>query len=79
MSETTKRALVYYVSATLDGFIAGPEGGDASREEYLAPPPDLLELIVTEHPETLPGPARKAMGLEGPGKQFDTVLEGRSA
>lgn len=78
-SAKTKRGLVYYVSATLDGFIAGPAGGDPSGEEYLAPPPDLLELIVAEYPETLPDPARQALGLQGPGKQFDTVLEGRCA
>jgi hypothetical protein len=39
---------------------------------------DLMEFTVAEHPETLPRAARQAMGIDGPGKHFDTVLEGRS-
>jgi dihydrofolate reductase len=73
------RKLVYYVSVTLDGFIAGPEGGDPSGESHFPQHEDLIELIVSEFPETLPGPARQAMGIEGPGRHFDTVLEGRSS
>lgn len=73
------RKLVYYVASTLDGFIAGPDGGDPSDESYFAQHEDLIEFIVSELPETLPGPARQAMGIEGPGRHFDTVLEGRSS
>ena len=71
------RTLTYYVAATLDGFIAGPEGGDPSGEDYMAVTPDLVEFIATHYPETLPGPARDAMGLTEPGQVFDTVVEGR--
>ena len=71
------RTLTYYVAATLDGFIAGPEGGDPSGEDYMAVTPDLVEFIATHYPETLPGPAREAMGLTKPGQVFDTVVEGR--
>lgn len=71
------RTLTYYVAATLDGFIAGPEGGDPSGEDYMAVTPDLVEFIATHYPETLPGPAREAMGLTEPGQVFDTVVEGR--
>ena len=71
------RTLTYYVAATLDGFIAGPDGGDPSAEDFMAVTPDLVEFIATHYPETLPGPARVAMGLTEPGQVFDTVVEGR--
>jgi dihydrofolate reductase len=73
------RKLVYLVAVTLDGFIAGPDGGDPSGESYMPLHPDLVDFIATEFPETLPDPARQAMGIDGPGKHFDTVLEGRSS
>lgn len=73
------RRLVYYVATTLDGYIAGPNGGDPSGEEYFPLTPDVIEFIVEQYPETLPGPARSAMGIDYPGKVFDTVLEGRAS
>lgn len=73
------RKLVYYVATTLDGYIAGPDGGDPSGAEYFPITPDVVRFIVENYPETLPGPARAAMGLDGPGLAFDTVLEGRAS
>ncbi|GAA4121234.1 dihydrofolate reductase family protein [Knoellia locipacati] len=73
------RRLVYYVATTLDGFIAGPDGGDPSASEFFPVTPDLVEFIVAEYPETLPGPARDAMGISGEGTHFDTVIEGRGS
>lgn len=73
------RKLVYYVAVTLDGFIAGPEGGDPSGAEFFPITPDLVEFIVASYPETLPGPARDAMGITGVGQHFDTVIEGRAS
>lgn len=73
------RRLVYYVATTLDGYIAGPNGGDPSGAEYFPLTPDVIEFIVEQYPETLPGPARAAMGIDYPGKVFDTVLEGRAS
>jgi hypothetical protein len=66
------RRLVYLASVALDGFIAGPDGGDPSGEGYFPLHADLVEFIAAEFPETLPGPARQAMGIDGP-KHFDTV------
>jgi len=71
------RKLVYYVATTLDGFIAGPDRGDPSGQEYFPISPDLVEFIVANYPETLPTPARRALSIDGPALAFDTVLEGR--
>lgn len=72
------RKLVYYVAVTLDGFIAGPDGGDPIGESWFPVPDDLIEFIVAEFPETLPGAARQALGIDAPNRTFDTALEGRS-
>ena len=72
------RKLVYYVAVTLDGFIAGPDGGDPSGASYFPLHEDLMEFIAAEFPETLPSPARQAMGIDAPNKNFDTALAGRA-
>lgn len=72
---TVQRKLIYFVAASIDGFIAGLDGGDPSSWWPITD--DYIDFIRTEYPETLPGPARDAMGITGPGHHFDTVIEGR--
>ena len=42
------RRLVYYVATTLDGFIAGPDGGDPSGADFF---PDEMERRVFYKPK----------------------------
>ncbi|MGC4939654.1 dihydrofolate reductase family protein [Kribbella sp. DT2] len=69
------RRLTYYVGTSLDGFIADPDGGLGAFPIS----PDIVDHIAGEYPETLPGQAREQLGLSGPGKHFDTVVQGRGS
>lgn len=75
---THTRPLTYFIAATMDGFIAGPEGDDPTGPGGFWPlTDDYVQFLTREYPETLPAAAREALGVTAPGTRFDTVLEGR--
>jgi dihydrofolate reductase len=68
------RKLVYYVATTIDGFIAGPDGGI----DFFPFEPDMADFVRAEFPETLPTHVRKALGFDdAPNRRFDTLVMGR--
>jgi dihydrofolate reductase len=72
------RQLVYCIASTIDGFIAGPDGGDPTGPDGFWPvTQDYIQHLANELPEILPGPARTALSITAEGTHFDTVLEGR--
>jgi dihydrofolate reductase len=71
------RKLVYLIASTIDGFIAAPDGEDPSTFWPIAQ--DYIQFLVEELPETLPAPAREALGVTEEGTHFDTVVEGRKS
>jgi dihydrofolate reductase len=68
------RTLTYYIAATIDGFIAGPDG----QFDFFPFERDVAAEILAEYPETMPVHVRGPLGLtDVANKRFDTILMGR--
>ncbi|RFU36848.1 dihydrofolate reductase [Actinomadura logoneensis] len=68
------RKLAYYVGASLDGYIAGPNG----EFDFYPLSDEMLAWIKDSLPETIPTHMREPMGLtDVPHRTFDTVIMGR--
>jgi dihydrofolate reductase len=67
-------ALTYLIGNSADGFVADTDGDAEVR-----PVPDaFLGFLCDAYPETLPAPARAALGIDDrPNRHFDTVVMGR--
>ena len=68
------RTLTYFVATSLDGFIAGPDG----QFDAFPVTGDHIDMIVRDHPDTLPTVALDAFGVTATATEFDTVLMGWS-
>ena len=73
MEGVRMRRLVYYISVTQDGFIAGPDG----EYDFFIMNDDFAQTLNARFPETVPTDYREAVGITEGNKIFDAVLMGR--
>ena len=68
------RKLVYFISLSLDGFIAGPE----DEVDFFDGSDEYMQRMVNDYADLMPDHARVQLGLsEQPLSRFDTVVMGR--
>ncbi|MFF1493606.1 dihydrofolate reductase family protein [Streptomyces sp. NPDC058304] len=72
------RKLTYFVGASIDGFIAAPDGGFDFLMAHVTE--DYVPHLAAEYADTLPTAGRAALGVaeDVPNTRFDTVLMGRA-
>ncbi|MEV3988436.1 dihydrofolate reductase family protein [Streptomyces sp. NPDC049837] len=69
------RKLTYYIAATLDGYIAGPD----DQYDFFPFEGEEAAAILADFPETMPTPARGPLGIaDRAAQRFDTVIMGRA-
>ncbi len=72
------RKLSYFIAASIDGFIGGPDGSGECFMQYVSG--DFLEYLRTEAPDTLPTAGRQAFGVDDvPNTEYDTIIQGRAS
>lgn len=68
------RSLVYFISLSIDGFIAGPD----DEVDFFAGSEDYMQWMIQEYGDALPSHARSQLGIgDAPLTRFDTVVMGR--
>ena len=66
------RELIYYVTFSIDGYIAYPSGGF----EAFPIEGDHASVVFGEYADALPAHAHAALGIDPPRTRFDTVIMG---
>ena len=68
------RNLTYFISLSIDGFIAGPN----DEVDFYQGSDDYMRWMTTEYADALPGHVRAHFGVgEAPLTRFDTIVMGR--
>ena len=68
------RKLIYYISLSIDGFIAGPD----DEVDFYEGSDEYMGWMVGEYGDALPSHVREQFGIaDAPLTRFDTMIQGR--